>query len=287
MRRSTWRRPATLAAAALLLLSTACAGGEVETQPRSGSFAVGEAARLVVDSQNGDVTVVAGAAGEVRVEAILRDPDRVTYAVRQDGDTIEVEVKVEGITFGDVVNFNVDRGADLTVTVPATTSVAIETLTGDIELSGLTASGTIRTANGRIRLTEIEGDFAVDMSNGRVEVRAFEGDLRLTAKNSTVLILDSSGSFNVTVGRGRITFRGGLAAGGRNRLETANGRISVALMAPANLRIDARAERGRVDVDLPLVKTVDDDDHVVGTLGRDETELVLRTENGVIDVLSP
>ena len=270
--------------AAILILGIACAGGEVPTATRTASFDVGEAPRVEVESQKGDIRVIGGPAGQIRVDAVLRAPGKVTYRVFQEGDTVRVEVSLAGISFGDVVGFNVDRGADLTITVPAATSLELETLSGAIELSGLEARGSVRTANGKVKLLDTRGDFTLSTGNGGIEVAAFEGDLHLEAGNGSVSILDSSGVFEARVGNGRLTFRGELAVGSLNRFETRNGRISFLLVDPVDLSLDAKSDNGDVDVDLSLARSVDERRHVVGSLGRGETELVLRATNAAIEV---
>ncbi len=279
-------RPGLIAlSACALFLGIACAGGEVPTATLTESFEVGERPRVAVESQHGDIRVVGGPAGQVRVDAVLRDPDKVTYRVFQEGDTVRVEVRLAGISFGDVVAFNVDRSADLTITVPAATNLELETLSGAIELRGLEASGAVRTANGEIKLIESRGEFSVRTGNGGIEVAAFEGDLNLESDNGSVAILDVSGVFNAMIGNGRLTFRGELDLGSRNRLETRDGRISFVLIDPANLALDAKGENGNVDVDLPLTRSVDERRHVVGSLGTGETELVLRATDAAIEVI--
>ena len=82
----------------LVLLAVGCSNEFIgPTESRDDSFTVGESPRVVVNGDNGRIVVNPGADGTVRVQATLRRPDDLSYETSQEGDTVSVKAKGEGL----------------------------------------------------------------------------------------------------------------------------------------------------------------------------------------------
>ncbi|MFC2078986.1 DUF4097 domain-containing protein [Candidatus Bipolaricaulota bacterium] len=259
------------------LLAAGCTLGPTET--RDDSFAVGGSVRLVVDSENGSIEVVAGSDSEVRVQATLRGADRIEYETEQDGDTITVTSRrTRRVLFG------FGSGTDLVITVPISTVVDLETSNGRIELQGIHGSGTLNTSNGKIALENVAGDFAGDTSNGSITIDAMEGSARFHTSNGRVDLSDVIGEVDVESSNGRISFRGEMTPGGRNRLTTSNGSVNVELRGIPSVSLDASTSHGDVSSELPILITVMKERELSGTIGDGEADLYIRTSNGDVTI---
>jgi len=259
------------------LLLAGCTLGPTET--RDDRFAVAGPVRLVVDSENGRIEVEAGPVNEVHVLATLRWADRLEYEVRQEGDTITVTSRKKRR-----VLFGFGPGTDLLITVPADTVVDLDTSNGRIELTGINGSGSLDTSNGKIVMENVVGDFVGDTSNGSIAIDGMEGTARLSTSNGGVTVQDVIGEFDIESSNGRITFSGEFLPGGRNRLETSNGRVEVKLQGVPSVTLDASTRRGDVNSELPILVTVMKEKELTGTIGDGEADLRIRTSNGDITI---
>ena len=248
----------------IVVLATACGGNASETETRDDTFAVRASPAVVVNGDNGSIIVRVGAAGSIRVQATIRDPDNVDYEVKQAGKIVTVETESDG---GGIFDFGKSPGADLEITVPSTTRVTLRTSNGSIEVSGVRQSGTARTSNGRIVMDDIVGEFKITTSNG------------------AVTITEARGVFDIETSNGEIEFSGELIPGGDNRLTSSNGSIDIKLQGTPSVNLDASTSNGSIDVDLPILLTSDlDEQHLVGTIGDGGTALFVKTSNGSITI---
>ena len=100
----------------LVFITTSC--GTVFTGPnetRDDSFVVGESPRVVVIGDNGRIIVNPGLDGAVRVQAILRKPNDLEYKAFQEGNTIRIDAKEQGLG---IFNFGGIPGADIEYFAP-------------------------------------------------------------------------------------------------------------------------------------------------------------------------
>ena len=151
------------------------------------SFQVSGSPRLVVETENGDITVrSSGGAGKVRVTATITDLDPARYQTDQIGDTVSVSVD-----FSSEVNTN--ARVDVEVEVPEKAQLELE------------------TSNGRITLSDIDGSVSAETSNGDI---TFAGSLEPGSQNS---LRTSNGDVDVTLVN---------TPGVKLDAETGNGKIS-------------------------------------------------------------
>jgi hypothetical protein len=211
---------------------------------RNDTFQVGSSPSLVVDSANGRITVRSGADNVIDVSAVLRNPDRLDYRIIQTGDSINVTAESMMGKF----DFNSSPGADITVTVPASTDVDIRTSNGRVEIDGIDGTTRARTSNGAIDLSNLDGEVEARTNNGSIE------------------------------------YRGSLPVGSSNELRTSNGSISVSFQSEPNVGVDASTSNGKVSVNRPISTRRSEPTYIVGTIGQPESNLIIRTSNGSVTI---
>lgn len=247
-----------------LFLAFACNTGiDGPTETREDSFAVGDTVKIVVNGDNGSVTVNPGSDGDVQVNASLKNPDKLEYQVAQSGDTITIDAKSKR---SGIFNFGDGPESNIEITAPSNARVELMTGNGAIKVNGMHQSGTARTSNGRVTLTNVTGEFDVSTSNGAVE------------------ITQAKGTFNLRSSNGKIEFDGEIT-GGSNRMTTSNGSIDVKLRGTPSIKLDASTSNGSVVSTIPVtISSGVDENHLVGTIGDGDAELIIQTSNGSVNI---
>ena len=255
-----------------------------QSDTRYDTFIVGESPRLIINAENGRITVNAGDDGEIHVQTRLKNPSRVDYHVTQDGDTVRVEARKKGKTsfFGFL---GMNTGVEITVTTPRDTSVELNTTNGIIELTGVENSGTLQTSNSRIVMVDVKGDFEATTSNSRIELHGAEGSATLRTSNGRIVMESVKGDFNAQTSNGSISFSGEMTPGGDNQMKTSNGSVRVKLQGTPGLKIDATTSNGSINNSLPdMVASIQEKNHLVGTVGDGEAQLAIQTSNGSVSI---
>ena len=76
-----------------------------------------------------------------------------------------------------------------------------------------------------------------------------------------------------------------MTEGSSSSFETSNGSVRVKLQGTPNVRIDAKTTNGRVKADLAIQNVSSQGrNHIEGTVGNGEGELVIRTTNGSVTI---
>jgi DUF4097 and DUF4098 domain-containing protein YvlB len=165
-------------------------------------FAAGTGQRLEIDLETGgSVTVNAGAANKVTVEARLkgRDADAIDFRAEATSGGVLLRSEYRGS------ERNRSGSVDLTITVPPRFDIEIETMGGGISIDGVEGSIEGSTMGGPLELRNLKGsvnmstmggsivlqssrvDGEVSTMGGRVELRDVEGDIRGRSMGGNVI----------------------------------------------------------------------------------------------------
>ena len=269
----------TLLITIALLVSSACTTSPA-VQTYTNDFTVGASASLVVDSLGGWIQVETGPGNQVHVEATVRDFTRVAYEATTNGDIVTVTAKRKG----SILSPSFQGRADILVTVPAGTSLTLETGGGDITVTGTTAGGLLKTSGGKITLDNVKGNFQGDSSNGDIEINTLIGSVLLRTGDGKVDIENARGEFNVSSSNGAIIFSGEMTPGGNNRLTTSDGDVTATLQGTPSINLDASTSDGKVTSDLAILATATETDHLVGKIGSGKASLYIHTSNGDVKI---
>lgn len=182
--------------------------------------------------------------GDVRVELVLRVPERSELDLRTGDGRIEVRA-VEG-------------------------RISTETGDGSIELDGLTGSIRARTADGSIRGAELSGSLDARTGDGRIEL-----DGRFDALEATT----GDGSIRVTAQEPAPR-----ALSAPWTLRTADGSIRLRLPRTLSAEIDASTLDGSLSIDLSGFSGERRERRLRGALGDGGAVILLTTMDGSIHV---
>jgi DUF4097 and DUF4098 domain-containing protein YvlB len=183
--------------------------------------------RLVIDADNGEITVTA-AGSEIVVERderyVFRRPDREAELA---GSTLVLDDGCPSFNFLFLGGCRVD----FRVTVPADIALELDGSNGDITVEGVAGGVVLRTSNGDIDLDRLSGDVDAETSNGSIVGRFL-----------------SSPSFSADTSNGRITLRFEQPPD-RVVADSSNGDIDVEV-PDLVYRIDADTDNGDIDVEV-------------------------------------
>jgi len=225
---------------------------------------------FALENVNGKVSVATWTESKVEIKAVkvARDSDK---------DLKEVEIRVEESAGRVAVkavwpkhrsDFHVK--VDFDVKVPEGVHLKnVETVNGNVEVTGTYASGALETTNGSIAVDGVKGLLEVSTTNGGIKVARQEGKLAAETTNGSIRLE-------------QVTFKDGLKA------ETTNGSITLALSAPGEINANLLAEttNGSISVDFPVtLKNLRQSRRMVeAQVGQGGPEISLHTTNGSITI---
>lgn len=218
-------------------------------------------ARLELNNFEGSVTVTTWSKNAVRVEA---NPE--------DREDIEVELR------GNVVTVHADGrdgppSVDYRLTVPADISLEVDGHSGDVTIDGTRGEISVETVegvisvnggNGLISLRSVDGDLKLSNAKGRIELNSVDGSLTLSNivgeiqaqsvdGEITMDGIESSGVEAQSVD-GQITYRGTIKEGGRYRLSSHDGGVTV-ITPEINATVSISTFSGDMETDFPCTLT--------------------------------
>lgn len=285
-----------LAALLLVLLATlvgcTVTGSVVETEEDRQTFDVGESPKIVVVTFNGRISLTVAGDGVVEAKVRKRGSGTSSDAAKRDLDNVNVRmtqlgnvVRIEARRIDDVQTLG-NSGADVDVTVPASSSVELRTQNGRVESANVEGTVLVRTSNGSIT-TRGGHNLDLDTSNGGISANAPSGRVILRTSNGSIDILAADeATVTASTSNAPITFSGSLGAGAHT-FETSNGDIELTLPGDAAFQLDGQTSNGAVRTDFGDLELTDTS--LSGHTGDDPTPLVsivAQTSNGELVVMS-
>lgn len=243
--------------APLALLASSMVLADV-TEERTFNYNLSNGGRISLDNINGDVTVTGGSGDQVEITAVLKADkqdylDQMEINISASDDLIRIETKHPDSKSWFGWNNN-SGGASVTYTlsVPAHANLGtIESVNGDIEISGVFGTVKAETVNGRIEVRDLSGDTSLETVNGTVEARftALSGDQRVDC-------------------------------------ETVNGKIALYLPENSDASVRAETVNGGIDGDAFGLKTTKGfvGRDLEGDIGDGSARVNLSTVNGAIKI---
>ena len=228
------------------------------------TFDVRAGSTFTLENTNGHITVRSWdqprvrVVGEKRVESRDADAARKAFAelrvepwVSSDGVHIVTHYprSNDGGLFDWLAGTNISMAVNYEISVPRTMNIELDNTNGGIDVSDVKGSMHISNTNGHIELLRCAGDVDAETTNGHVRAELSE-----------------------------------VTAGKAVRLETTNGRITIALPRNVGARLDASTTNGRINTDLPVATTRVEKTSLRGSINGGGPEVRLRTTNGSIDI---
>lgn len=146
---------------------------------------------------------------------------------------------------------------------------AVETVNGDVSVTGLYGRIDVETTNGTIEVADAKGDLDAETTNGAINVRGLDGRIDAETTNGSIRLE-------------RILLAGGL------RAETTNGGITIRFEDPDKVNASLRAEttNGHISFDFPVtLKNKRKSPHSLEVeIGQGGPAIDLSTTNGSITI---
>jgi DUF4097 and DUF4098 domain-containing protein YvlB len=201
---------------------------------------------VTIELLAGHVNVAVWDKAEVSVEGTIGD-DVESVEIRGDGSRIEIVVEIpDKSDWGHKVN---DADAQLEIRVPRGAEVEIESLSADVEITGI---------SGDARAESVSGDITIETDSRSIEAGAVSGDVRIKANAANEIEVEAvsgdveiegiSGSVSVEAVSGDIEIKGSLS---RAEFEAVSGDITIWANLLPGARIEINSLSGRVDLALP------------------------------------
>lgn len=167
--------------------------------------------------------------------------------------------------------------ADLEITVPRGSTLAVRNVVGEVAGGDLTiASLTVDTGSGAVQLADVDGDLTVDTGSGHVELGRVRGNLHVDTGSGHVQVAGLVGNGEIDTGSGHID----LAEVDADELEldTGSGHIEVSGGRADRVRADT-GSGGIVLADVDVVELEAD----TGSGGVEVTSSLARAERIDVD----
>lgn len=232
-----------------------------------------ESGKCLIRSENGAISVVAGAVSEIEVEAAIT----ARAATVEQAEALLEQISIDRTETDDAAEIvaNIPRGVlggvSFNVTVPFEMALNLETTNGALEVTGVSGDVKCNTSNGTARVIDCIGTVDVKTSNGKV-----------------VLESESLANVRARTSNGSVQLKGNLVPGS-HEIHTSNGSIQVELVGTP-VTITATTSNGSMTADGQKLRK---GEAVTLGLANDSgdssdtamAKLSLRTSNGSIKIV--
>ncbi len=227
---------------------------------------------LRVETGYGRVEINPGAGNQIEATVTTNGwriaPDEVTIVERQDGDRVELEVRVPKKHFN--MGWHGSREIRVQLRVPPETRSFIHTGDGAIQISGLRGRTEARTGDGGIEALDMEGAFEAHSGDGHIHVRGRLDNLDIET---------GDGSIEAELVRGS-------RVSSAWRLHTGDGHVTMRVPDDLHVNLDAHTGDGSISVDLPITMegVFKNRNEVRGRINGGGEVLTIRTGDGPIRI---
>jgi len=222
------------------------------------TIAVRGPAQLSVNNMSGEVHVRAWDRAQVRVVA---EYDRARVEVSGTGNRVTVRTSP----------WRGDNDVTFTITVPSASSVeingvstdaevtgvcgqaSIQTVSGDVTAACLTGDATVTSVSGDVTLSDVRGNLEVGSTSGDVIVRGARGEVSANGVSGDMTLSDMAGGVvTAETVSGDINFAGRIADTGRYRFQSHSGDVELRIAGTPNATVEVSTFSGDFESDFPV-----------------------------------
>ena len=165
----------------------------MSTESQVHSFDVGSPAKLVVKNIRGQITLVPGEEGKVKVEVITHlgdgNPDYTEIELNQDADgTVRAVVRMPDAVFG-IFNRKPLR-VDFKIEAPVRTDMRVKVVSGSIDARGFEGDLDFGTVSGSLDLADLSGRLDLDSVSGKIKGSGLKGNANLSVVSGRIEMRD-------------------------------------------------------------------------------------------------
>ena len=231
--------------------------------------AAGESINETMDVSPDSWITVSNTAGDIEIEGWSRNQVEVTGELGSGVEELIFERHDDEITIKvKVPQHHSSRiSSDLQIKVPETSSISVQGVSSDIDVSNVHGEQNLGTVSGDVETevfgsdieassvsgdVELQGDdkdirTQINSVSGDVEMQNIAGEVEASSVSGDVLIVDSEfdrASLNTT--NGDLVFHARLRNGGRLQIETINGEVDVEFRGDVSAKFDISTFNGSI-----------------------------------------
>jgi DUF4097 and DUF4098 domain-containing protein YvlB len=225
-------------------------------------FSVQPGARLDIDTFGGEVVVRTWSSNEMRIQAdhssrtrvgISQSPSAVRVHPRSSRGVANVDFEIT-VPEGTSVEVN---GTFVDATMDGQLGeVRVETVHGDIAVSGASEYVYLYSVQGNVELSDTEGAVDIHSVNGSLRMTNVTGRINADATNGRIILEGiRSSDVEATTVNGTVRYDGTIEDGGRYRLSTHSGDVTLAVAESINATVSVSTFSGHFDAGFPITLT--------------------------------
>jgi DUF4097 and DUF4098 domain-containing protein YvlB len=163
--------------------------------------------RVETGDANIHVTAVEGKTVDARVttQGWKIGGDGITITDRQNGDTIEIEIRFPRRIFQ--MNWRNHR-VDVEIKVPFESNLDLHTGDGNVDVQGVRGEIALHSGDGKLNLSELQGTLRASTGDGNIDMRDVKGEVTLNTGDGRIEGTGLDGSLRAETGDGRIRIKG-------------------------------------------------------------------------------
>jgi hypothetical protein len=150
-----------------------------------------------LSTSSGDITIKKSASGDTKVNVrYTYDNDEYTVVMEEADGRLTLEEKFE--------RGNHSGNSYWTLEIPDNTTLKLNSGSGDIVISDLTADIRSNTGSGNIELTAVKGELDFNTGSGDAQLEKMDGEMKLNTGSGNISMRDSKGTYDLNAGSGDI-----------------------------------------------------------------------------------
>lgn len=229
---------------AFMILTDACAmTPEQYTELETRVIDPGNARLLILQVDNGDVTLSMSENQFLELEGQVLLPEELNYQVSTTEEQITVQV------------FSKDNSSKtplhLIVRVPPQLQLKIETDRASVMIKDFNGELEVASISGNITAEQVTGILIMRSNRGNITVRESAGEINVVGNYGALTLQDTTGETAASTIMGNILYEGLIQADDNVRLETDHGAVSVNLSADSALTFQIRSATGDLACMIP------------------------------------
>jgi hypothetical protein len=192
----------------VMIAALVMVGAVWAAQPVSESIPAGPGTEIDIDVLSGTVTIEAWSQNLVEVTGTLGDG---VEGLEVDGDEDGVYIEVE---YDEHYHGKQDVDTDLTIRLPAGSSLYVETVSASISVAGVTGEVDLESVSGNIDVAGTPSALDVEAVSGAIHVENAPPESDLESVNGLIEVRAAGGLMDVENVSGEIMIHGGIIDGG-------------------------------------------------------------------------
>jgi hypothetical protein len=251
----------------MITASTGCFSTDMVTEDFNREYDANENTTLKVSNSNGDITIKVWDGETVKLDA----QKRVSENRKNELDKTEINVTEENEEIIIKTIYHDEDKKHVTVNM-------------EIMVPDYVNVESVKSSNGDIKITDTHGDTSAECSNGDVTIKDVDGYVNAHSSNGNLDIRGTTGILDMDTSNGDIYVEI-FDIQGDVSISSSNGKVIAYILPALECIVDMSTSNGDVSVSgITLDKTVDEDNHIIGTLNSGGHKIEMHSSNGDVEL---